>query len=238
MGVTPTKALLGAAVGTAFALQVGPGGTWLPPVRRRWFPGLSSPMPAGRLALTFDDGPHPAGTIAVLDALEAFRWPATFFMVGSAVGQFPDVVCEVQRRGHGIGVHGFDHRYLIARSPRAQRDDLRRAVDAVGEVTGTAPRWWRPPYGVLSGPAIGAAKAAGVRPLLWSAWGKDWAAGASPQRIARRVSEGQLDGGTVLLHDSDRYAAPGSWQATVGSLDLIADELGQRSIEVGALPMP
>jgi peptidoglycan/xylan/chitin deacetylase (PgdA/CDA1 family) len=193
-------------------------------------------MLPGTLAVTFDDGPHPEGTPAILDALDELGWPATFFVLGSSAQAHPALVQEVVRRGHAVGVHGYDHRYLIARPPRAQSADLARAIDLVTAVTGVRPAWWRPPYGVLSGPSLLAARRRRVRPLLWSAWAKDWLAAATPESIVAVASSGQLDGGTLLLHDSDATSAAGSWQRTLAALPLLADRLAAADIKVQPLP--
>ena len=231
-----TRRVLGVAATTALVAQVVPAGSWLPRVRRVLAPALASPMHRGEVALTFDDGPDAAGTPAVLDALDRLGWPATFFVLGSAAAARPDVVREVARRGHQVAVHGFEHRYLLGRTPAAAYDDLRRARDVVAEVTGTLPQWWRPPYGVLTGPALLAARRLGVRPLLWSAWGREWQAEADAASVAATVCAGRLDGGTILLHDSDVTSAPGTWRRTSGALPLIAAELERRRLRVAPLP--
>jgi peptidoglycan/xylan/chitin deacetylase (PgdA/CDA1 family) len=194
-------------------------------------------MVPGAVAITFDDGPHPVGTPAVLDALDVLGWPATFFVVGEAARAHPDLVRAICDRGHEIGVHGDQHRYLLARTPGGAHRDLRAAVDSVVAITGSVPRWWRPPYGVLTGPSLVAARQSGVRPLLWSAWGRDWDAEATPQSIVATAARGGLDGGTVLLHDSDAYSVPGSWRRTVASLRPLADLLARRGLDVRPLPM-
>lgn len=193
-------------------------------------------MPAGAVALTFDDGPHPDGTPALLDALEVLGWPATFFMLGAAVRRWPDVAREVVARGHAVGLHGDEHRYLLLRSPRATAADLRRAADALTETTGVAAAWWRPPYGVLSAAGLVAAHRQGLQPVLWTAWGRDWVPGASAESVAWTVFESRLSGGTILLHDSDAYGADGSWRATLAALPLIAEELERRRLAVRAFP--
>src|SRR4051794_23645450 len=123
-----------AAVGVA--AQVGPAATWLPSVRRTLTPTLLGTGRVSSVALTFDDGPHRDGTVQVLDELDRLRWRATFFVLGAQARRWPDVVRETARRGHEIAVHGDTHHYLIARSPRAVADDLRRAYDTVGDLTG------------------------------------------------------------------------------------------------------
>ncbi len=220
-------------VGVAVAAQIGPAGTWLPSLRRALAPRLCGPMPPGTVAITFDDGPHPLGTIAVLDELDRLDWKATFFVLGSQVRLFPDVVTETLRRGHRVELHGDDHRYLIARPPWSAAADLERGIDTIGEVTGRVPTWWRPAYGVLSGPALLAARRLRLRPVLWSAWGRDWRAAATRESIVGDLEAGDLAGGTVLLHDSDVMSDPDSWRSTVAALPLLADRLAERGLTVG-----
>jgi peptidoglycan/xylan/chitin deacetylase (PgdA/CDA1 family) len=223
------------ALGAVAAVQIGPAGTWLPGLRRAVTPSLCGPMPAGTVALTFDDGPHPEGTIAILDELDRLGWPATFFVLGSEVRRYPAVVLETLRRGHGIGLHGDQHRYTIARTPWGIAADLRRGRDAVAEVVGEVPSWWRPTYGVMSGPSYLAARALGLRPVLWSAWGVDWLASSSPESVVAKLESGRLAGGTMLLHDSDVTSAADSWRTTLAALPLLAERLSQRNLVVAAL---
>jgi peptidoglycan/xylan/chitin deacetylase (PgdA/CDA1 family) len=221
-----------AVVGAAAAAQIVPAGTWLPGLRRTVAPSLCGPMPAGTVAVTFDDGPHPEGTVAVLDELDRLGWQATFFVVGSQVRRYPDVVAETLRRGHAVELHGDDHRYTIARTPWSIAEDLRRGRDTVAEATGRAPKWWRPAYGVMSGPSYLAARRLGLRPVLWSAWGRDWRAEATPESVVSDVEAGRPGGGTLLLHDSDEMSDPGSWRTTVAALPLLAERLAASGLAV------
>jgi peptidoglycan/xylan/chitin deacetylase (PgdA/CDA1 family) len=182
------------------------------------------------VAVTFDDGPHPQGTPAVLDALDALGWRATFFVLGEQVRRYPQIVQETARRGHAVALHGDSHRYLIGRSPGAAVRDLRRGRDTLAELLGEAPLWWRPPYGVLSGPSLAAALALRLRPVLWSAWGRDWRPGATPAGVVAELLAGRTDGGTLLLHDSDLMSAPGSWRTTVAALPILAEKLSDRGL--------
>jgi peptidoglycan/xylan/chitin deacetylase (PgdA/CDA1 family) len=227
--------MLLAAAGVATA-QLAPAGTWLPLLRRRLTPSLAGPMAAGTVAVTFDDGPDPVGTPAVLDELDRLGWPATFFVLGEQVRRHPEVAAETVRRGHRIALHGDAHRYLVLRGPRAVDTDLRRGHDTIADHVGQPPSWWRPPYGVLSGPALMSARRLGLRPVLWSSWGRDWRRVATPRGVVRDLTSGRLDGGTVLLHDSDLMSAPGSWRTTVAALPLLAEELGRRGLTVRPLP--
>jgi peptidoglycan-N-acetylglucosamine deacetylase len=219
----------------AAAVHVGPAATWLPLVRRTLAPSLLGRGDPSSVALTFDDGPHPEGTPAVLDALDGLGWTATFFILGSQARRHPDVVTETVRRGHEVAVHGDEHRYLIARAPWTASADLRRAVESVADITGVQPRWWRPPYGVLSGPSLVAAHRLDVRPVLWSAWGRDWRAEATPASVVGDLLAASVAGGTLLLHDSDLTSAPESWRTTVAALPLLAERLAATGLRVGPL---
>jgi peptidoglycan/xylan/chitin deacetylase (PgdA/CDA1 family) len=173
------------------------------------------------VALTFDDGPHQQGTPAVLEALHAQRTVATFFLVGEQVERQRTIASEIVAAGHAVGVHGYRHTLLLRRSPRAVRDDLRRALDVIGSVTGIEPCLYRPPYGVFSGPALLHVRRLGWRPLLWSRWGRDWEAGATAEGIAARATRGLGSGDVVLLHDADHYSSPDSWRRTAAALPLV-----------------
>lgn len=222
-------------VGILAAAQVGPAATWLPLLRRALVPALCGHGAPGSAALTFDDGPHPEGTPAVLDALDRLGWRATFFVLGEQTRRHPQVVRDAFARGHEIALHGDAHRYLIARWPRDAVADLRRGRDTLADLLGAPPLWWRPPYGVLSGPALLAARALGLRPVLWSAWGRDWRADATPGQVVDDLFAGRVDGGTLLLHDSDVTSAPGSWRTTVAALPLLAEALARDGIRVRSL---
>lgn len=229
---TLSSAAAGIAAGLAHA---GPGITWLAPIRLRWAPTLSGLGRAGHLALTFDDGPHPSGTPAVLAALDRLGWRATFFLLGQQVRRMPQLAAEVAAAGHEVGVHGDRHRYLLTRTPRAAAEDLARAVDSIHDATGIRPRCYRPPYGVLTSGGMWAAYQLQLRTVLWSAWGRDWEPGATAGSVVAQLTRGVLDGGTALLHDSDVTSAAGSWRTTTAALPRLADELARRRVRPGPL---
>jgi peptidoglycan/xylan/chitin deacetylase (PgdA/CDA1 family) len=173
------------------------------------------------IAITFDDGPHPDGTPAVLRELERVGARATFFLVGEQVERWPAVAAEIHAAGHEVAIHGYRHVLLLRRSPRALRADLERAADVIATATGVEPRLYRPPYGVFSAPALVLVRRLGWQPLLWSRWGKDWPARATPAQIAGRATKGLTGGDVVLLHDADHYSSADSWRRTVASLPSI-----------------
>jgi len=223
-----------AAAGLAVA-QAGPGITALSPVRDRLFPRLSGRGWAGHVALTFDDGPDPAATPLFLEALADRRLRATFFMLGSRVAREPAMAAEVAAAGHEIGVHGWEHRFLPLRGPRATFADLARARDVIAEATGRVPWLFRPPYGVLTSPALAAARAWGLTSVLWTCWGREWTPGSDAATVYATLADGLDGGGTVLLHDSDVTSPAGSCRAALGALPALLDECARRNLLVGPL---
>jgi peptidoglycan/xylan/chitin deacetylase (PgdA/CDA1 family) len=187
------------------------------------------------VALTFDDGPDPRSTPAILDGLDRLGWRATFFLLGAMVRRSPAVAAEVVARGHELGVHGDGHTSHLRRSPVAVHRDVVRGRDAVVEATGHQPAWFRPPYGTLSGGSLAAARLLGLRTVLWTTWGRDWREEATAESVAADVADGLRPGATVLLHDSDCTSAPGSWRATLGSLPRLAEIFAERGLCVGPL---
>ena len=163
--------------------------------------------------LTFDDGPHPQGTPAVLDLLEEAHMNAIFFLVGEQCERFPELLAEIERRGHQVGIHGYRHRVLARLPVAAVESDLRRAIEVIG------PRkFHRPPLGIYSESALSKVRELGMQPLLWSRWGKDWRKFTTPQRIARRATRDLQPGDVILLHDADHYSSRNSWQRTLAAL--------------------
>jgi len=201
---------------------------------RRLTPGLAGQGRPGGVGLTFDDGPDPRGTPAVLETLAGLGWRATFFLLGSQVRRHPRIARQVVDAGHEVAVHGTDHRNHLVRGPRGIRRDVLQAVEAVTGTTGVRPRWFRPPYGVLTAGTLWAAREAGLVPVLWTAWGEDWRAGP-PEQITAAVMRTLRDGGTVLLHDSDCTSRPGSWRSTAAALPLLAARMRAQGLVVRPL---
>lgn len=234
----PTRFVLGVGVGASaalFARHAAPLLGSVTPVARRVMPTFSGVGTPGHAALTFDDGPDPASTPKFLDLLDELGVRATFFMLGSMVRRAPALAAEVAAAGHEIAVHGDEHISMIRRSSRAALDDVRRAHGDIAEITGTEPVFFRPPYGQCSYGALRAAKASGLQTVLWTAWGRDWRAKATPASVLADLHRGQLDGGTLLLHDSDCTSAPLSWRSTLGALPMLVDDLTAQGVRVGPL---
>ncbi len=194
--------------------------------------GIEDRTASGRgYALTFDDGPHPQGTPAVLELLAAAQVPATFFLVGEQVERNPSLAREIVAAGHGVGLHCHRHRNLLRLTPRQVREDIARAEASIGEATGRATSLYRPPYGVANASALRLARARRWRTLLWTHWGRDWERRATPESIAARVTADVGEGSVLLLHDADDYSAAGSWRRTAAALPTILATLADRGLQ-------
>ncbi len=191
------------------------------------------PRRVGGVALTFDDGPHPEGTPAVLDVLAGAGAKATFFLVGEQVQRRPSLAAEILAAGHLIALHGHRHRLQLRLRAGELQQDLALGAAVIQDATGASPLLHRPPYGIYSASGLRAARAAGLQPLLWSRWGKDWRRFTTPARIAARVTRDLCSGDVILLHDADFYSARDSHTRTVKALALIMREL--QCLEIGTV---
>ena len=177
------------------------------------------------VALTFDDGPHPEGTPAVLEALDTADATATFFLCGEQVERDPAQAREIAAAGHTIALHGYRHRNMLRLAPRTFVGDLERGIAVIEDAVGRRPDLYRPPYGIFSYPGMVEVSARGLRSLLWSRWGHDWRASWPPVRIAAEVAEDLREGDVLLLHDADHYSEPGCWRGTVEALPWILERV-------------
>lgn len=227
-------ALAGPPAAAALA-HIGPAATWLPGLRRVCFPRLAGTGRPDHVALTFDDGPDPRSTPHFLDTLDDLGVHATFFVLGESVARHPGLVREIARRGHELAVHGWRHDRPWFPSPVRDTRGLLRTVDELRAVTDRQPRWYRPPYGILTAGRLAAARRAGLRTVLWTAWGKDWTPDATPASVRSVVAARLGGGGTLLLHDSDRTSAPESWRAALGALPAIVNGCRDAGLTVGPL---
>ncbi|TMK41777.1 MAG: polysaccharide deacetylase family protein [Actinobacteria bacterium] len=221
-------------------LALGAGAAWaLPAAAAAWAPlraplGIADRTGDGLgVGLTFDDGPHPQGTPAVLELLAQAGVRATFFLVGEQIQRTGALAHEIVAGGHDVALHCHRHRNLLRLTPRQVRADLERARALISQATGREPSLYRPPYGIFSFPALRWAREQGMLPLLWTHWGRDWERAASTESITRLLCADLEPGSVVLLHDADDYGAPGSWRRTVAALPSVLAELERLQLRPG-----
>lgn len=182
----------------------------IPPRVRRWVRRVVDPVlaPVGSvngartddpvLGLTFDDGPDPVSTPAVLDALARHRARATFFVLADRAEEHPDAVRATVAAGHEIGMHGPDHRRLpsVAEPERWLADGVRR----LEAVAGVPIRRFRPPFGSQTLGTYRAARRQRLEVVVWAADVADWI--DDPAAVVRLGLERARPGAVMLLHDA------------------------------------
>ena len=195
-GWTPLGWLTAAAVGIHAWGVVNPRSSLYMPV---WW---RLPAPCTGVALTFDDGPHPERTPAVLDLLAQHGQRATFFVIGENVRRYPALVRRIVAEGHALGLHSNSHSWMFNCWPpgRVQRD-LECCGAAIADVTGRpAPVLFRPPMG-LKNPIVGFVTGRmKLRTVTWSCRGLDTGS-SSVDQVTQRILKGLCPRAILTLHD-------------------------------------
>ncbi len=160
-----------------------------------------------RIALTFDDGPHPLHTRPLLEVLDQHQVKASFFWLGICVERFPDVAQAVWQAGHWIGLHGYEHRSFVQLSARELQQSLQRTQAAIAQACQLDPetvaqqiRDVRPPNGVFTPQILKLLQGWGYRPVMWSVVPEDWVR-PGVAVAAQRVLSQTEDGSVIVLHD-------------------------------------
>lgn len=178
------------------------------------------------VALTFDDGPLPPYTGQILDILERYGVPATFFCVGINAGGFAEELVRMREQGHAIGNHTWSHPFLPELSRPQLAEQIDRTAEAIAEASGgAAPRLFRPPYGARTPEVMGWLRESDTTTVLWDVAPDDWAL-RQAHAIARDVLVDVVPGSVILLHDGGGDRSP-----TVASLPPIIEGLLERGYE-------
>lgn len=153
-----------------------------------------------KIALSFDDGPHPIYTQEVLCVLREHGIKGTFFVIGKNVGYYPDILRQISQEGHEIGNHTFTHSLKKKVNKKTMSDDLQKSSDAIKRVCGYDVKLFRPPGGILNNCVKEAASELGYRIVLWNIDTKDWA-NVSVDSITKNVLKNTKSGSIILFHD-------------------------------------
>lgn len=184
-------------------------------------------------ALTFDDGPDPDNTPAVLSVLSDHHVRATFFMLVEAAAAHPDLVAEVVAGGHEVALHGWNHRDLTTVSPLTVYRQVRGGRRRLEQLAGQSVNFFRPPYGTQTVASYAAVRTAGMDVVVWTASPRDFLA-LPLERHADMALDELTCGGILLLHDG-APAAPERRAALVHRILDRAGDAGWRATTVGQL---
>lgn len=180
--------------------------------------------------LTYDDGPHPTFTPALLDLLAAYGARATFFALGAEVERYPAIAARIVRDGHAIGNHTWSHPSLTAVAGDVLTRELLDTQSAMQRATGTTPSCLRPPYGDRNATVDARVAELGLRMSLWNVDPQDWrrpGADAIVDHVLARVRPGAV----ILLHDGRRERGQ-----TVAATERLLAELTEQGYQLRSLP--
>lgn len=179
-----------------------------------------------KVALTFDDGPWPRQTDAVLDVLRREGVSATFFVIGRQVAAHPEIVRRIVRAGHALGNHTYNHVDLAATDGSRLVSEIEGTSRAIRSACGVTPRWLRPPGGSIDADAYEAASKQRLRVALWTVDPQDWRKVKTAAQIEAEVVRAVRPGAVILLHDGG-----GDRSATIAALPGIIRKLRARGYE-------
>jgi len=152
------------------------------------------------IALTFDDGPHPAYTPKILSVLKKYDVKATFFLVGEMAAQYPELVKAQFAAGHNIGNHTFHHVNLTKIPDEEVAVEIKACGEVLKNITGDAPHLFRPPGGDYDKEVAEVAEALGYTMVLWTDNPGDYESPGS-KVIETRILDKISNGGIILIHD-------------------------------------
>ncbi|GAA4249342.1 polysaccharide deacetylase family protein [Dactylosporangium darangshiense] len=185
-------------------------------------PGLAC---TGHVALTFDDGPVPSGTAALLDALRSCDARATLFNIGRNARDEPGLVLAQRAAGMWLGNHSWSHPRPTTLPEGEAEDELRRTGRMLRRITGTAPRLFRPPYGDTSPSVHALASRLGLTEVLWDVDARDWAGATTDEIVA--AADSLTAGQVMLMHDG--------YPSTVAAVPHIVARLRERGLCPGMI---
>ncbi|WP_018291501.1 polysaccharide deacetylase family protein [Verrucomicrobium sp. 3C] len=198
------------------------------------------PRPAahnGLLALTFDDGPDPETTPAILYLLDSYGAKASFFCIGKRAEEHSELVRDIVRRGHSVENHSLRHPNLFAcYSLGALQREIQGAQSVLAACSGTPPRFFRSPMGFRNPFLDPALSRIGLRYVSWTRRGFD-AACQKPETVLRRLIRNLSEGDILLLHDGNSACTSDGKPVSVQVLSSLLPILHARGLRAVSLPM-
>lgn len=215
------------------ATGLWPRSTWLGANMLRLPPASAARR---EVALTIDDGPDPQITPAVLDLLDAYHARATFFCIARHAEAHPALCREIVRRGHSVQNHSFGHAHTFSLlGPRAIRREVGRAQDALAQVTGQRPRFFRAPAGLRNLFLAKALHELDLQLVAWTRRGFDTAR-RDPAGVLARLTRELAPGDILLLHDHHSALAANGRPVTLAVLPALLQRFEGAGLRAVTLP--
>lgn len=179
----------------------------------------SSMEDSKKIALTFDDGPHPYYTEQLLDGLKERDVKVTFFVLGKHAEEYPDLVQRMNDEGHLIGNHTYSHIQLNKQNRDAFKEELVKTSELIESLTGQEVQYVRPPYGTWDKKFE---EELNMFPVLWTIDPLDWSS-SNVAGIVQKVTAKAKENSIILMHDE--------YKTTVTAVFQIIDELQEEGYE-------
>ena len=160
-----------------------------------------------KIALTFDDGPHPRYTAQILDVLDEYNIKATFFVVGVNAKYYPDALESVIKRGHEIGNHTYTHPHVSCLNTGTLTQEVEGCESTIYGITDYKTKLFRPPEGMIDADVRTVLRNLDYKVILWDIDTRDWAH-ESPEKICENVVTNITSGDIILMHDYVSHNSP------------------------------
>jgi len=185
-----------------------------------------------KVALTFDDGPHPIYTPQILDILNKYNARATFFVVGKHAEKYPDLVRRIISEGHALGIHGYRHKFAWMLDPVSSIQEIKKGDEVIRKIIGNAPFLFRPVWSVFNLSSLIYLWLNREKAILWSFFARDWEIWATSDSIFNNVMRQIKSGSVVVFHDrcTKPCAAEDGPAKTIQALPKILESIQARGL--------
>lgn len=198
-------------------------------IHRTIFPSLLWRMPGDKVYLTFDDGPHPTATDAVLDVLQQHHVRATFFLTGKNILGREHIVRRIENEGHSIGIHAYHHTRSMAMSKQKTKEEIQRTADVLSKIVSQRVRLFRPPFGFFSWNTVAAARELKYVLVMWSCLTGDFRP-LKTESIVQTSMKKLARGAILVYHDNDL-----TQNRIADILNSVIPQIKQQGFELGAI---
>ena len=188
-----------------------------------------APIHERKIALTFDDGPHPVFTPQILEVLERFKVPATFFLIGKHVQNNLALARETVQAGHEVGNHTFTHQRMWRLTDINMNDEIKRTDELLRNLNGAVPRFLRPPMGLFSKRVLNNVERAGYKTVVGNVYPRDPHLPGREKILSRMLSR-VIKGSIIILHDGGNTNHVDRSQ-TIWAVERFIPELQERGFE-------
>ena len=193
-----------ALLSAVYCLIIEPGGDVMAAARKRELPIYNVARDDKVVAISFDAAWGNANTAKLLDILDEYDIKTTFFLVGTWVEKYPELVQEIVSRGHEAQSHSTSHPHMPQLSDAKKRDELRVVADMIERLTGKRPTLFRAPYGDYNDATVTVARQEGYEIVQWNVDSLDWK-NLGAEDMVKKCTKKVTSGDIVLFHNDSKY---------------------------------